>query len=107
MAQSSFGYRSKARVKAGDTLPKNIKIGSTEGEQWQPDGWGSLGRIGILLPAGDAVPESEFSAMTPQGISIHAGHVPFGPRADQVRHPLVAGGVDADTTLELAQFLEA
>jgi maleate isomerase len=44
---------------------------------WQPDGWGQT-RIGVLTPHADVVPESEFNALAPDGISIHAARVPFG-----------------------------
>jgi maleate isomerase len=44
---------------------------------WQPDGWGQT-RIGILTPHADIVPEAEFSALAPDGISIHAARIPFG-----------------------------
>ncbi|WP_198028057.1 hypothetical protein [Bradyrhizobium murdochi] len=44
---------------------------------WQPDGWGQT-RIGILTPHADIVPEIEFSALAPNGVSIHAAHIPFG-----------------------------
>jgi maleate isomerase len=44
---------------------------------WQPDGWART-RIGVLTPHADVGPESEFSAMAPDGISIHAARVPFG-----------------------------
>ena len=44
---------------------------------WQPDGWGQT-RIGLLTPHGDIVPEAEFSALAPDGISIHATRIPFG-----------------------------
>jgi maleate isomerase len=44
---------------------------------WQPDGWART-RIGILTPHADVWPESEFGAMAPDGISIHAARVPFG-----------------------------
>jgi maleate isomerase len=44
---------------------------------WQPDGWART-RIGILTPHADVGPESEFGAMAPDGISIHAARVPFG-----------------------------
>ena len=43
---------------------------------WQPDGWAQT-RIGILTPHADVCPEGEFSAMAPDGISIHAARVPF------------------------------
>jgi maleate isomerase len=45
---------------------------------WQPDGAGSLARIGLLIPHTDVVPESEFQAMAPDGVSIHAARVPLG-----------------------------
>ena len=44
--------------------------------QWQPDGLGSVARIGVLTPAFDPVPESEMSAMAPAGVSVHASRVP-------------------------------
>jgi maleate isomerase len=48
---------------------------SAGGVRWQPDGVGSLARIGILTPDFDPVPESEFWAMAPHGVSIHAARV--------------------------------
>jgi maleate isomerase len=42
---------------------------------WQPDGAGSLARIGVLTPDFDPVPESEMWAMAPSGVSIHASRV--------------------------------
>jgi maleate isomerase len=44
---------------------------------WQPDGWAPT-RIGLLTPHADVGPESEFGAMAPEGISIHAARVRFG-----------------------------
>ena len=44
---------------------------------WQPDGW-AQSRIGVLTPHADLVPETEFNALAPDGISIHAMRVPFG-----------------------------
>ncbi len=44
---------------------------------WQPDGWAQT-RIGILTPHADVGPETEFGAMAPVGVSIHAARVPFG-----------------------------
>ncbi len=43
-----------------------------------PDGSGTRARIGILTPHLDAVPESEFQALAPAGISIHSARVPLG-----------------------------
>jgi maleate isomerase len=48
-----------------------------EKDNWQPDGRGFLGRIGLLTPDFDPVPESEIRAMTPQGISIHTSRVKY------------------------------
>ena len=44
---------------------------------WQPDGWART-RIGVLTPHADVWSEAEFSAMAPDGISIHAARIPFG-----------------------------
>ena len=44
---------------------------------WQSDGWGQT-RIGVLTPHADVVPEAEFNALAPNGVSIHAARVPFG-----------------------------
>ena len=44
---------------------------------WQPDGWAQT-RIGVLTPHADVVPETEFGALAPEGISIHAMRVRFG-----------------------------
>ena len=47
------------------------------GVPWQPDGAGSIARLGILTPAFDPVPESETWALAPRGVSIHAARVPY------------------------------
>src|SRR5437867_11792604 len=44
---------------------------------WRPDGWART-RIGVLTPHADVWSEAEFSAMAPDGISIHAARIPFG-----------------------------
>lgn len=46
--------------------------------KWMPDGAGRRAKIGILTPHLDAVPESEFQAMAPVGVSLHAARVPLG-----------------------------
>lgn len=57
---------------------------------WQPDGWGQT-RIGILTPHADIVPEIEFSALAPEGVSIHAARIPFGGyRPGGVMDPTIA-----------------
>lgn len=60
---------------------------------WQRDGWGEVTRIGVLTPHADVGPESEFQAMAPGGVVIHAARVHFGAMA--------AGG-DMDPTIPLA-----
>jgi maleate isomerase len=42
---------------------------------WQPDGLGFRARIGLLTPNDDAVPEAEFWAMAPEGVSVHVSRV--------------------------------
>lgn len=55
---------------------------------WQRDCWGYKARIGVLVPHNDVVPESELWAMTPEGVSIHAGRVPFGWHGEMESAPL-------------------
>jgi maleate isomerase len=50
-------------------------LAASENSPWQPDGVGSLARIGVLTPDFDPVPESEMWAMAPRGVSIHASRV--------------------------------
>jgi maleate isomerase len=45
---------------------------------WQPDGLGSLARIGIIVPHFDPVPESEIQTLAPEGVSIHSARVLLG-----------------------------
>lgn len=45
---------------------------------WMPDGASTRTRIGVLTPHLDAVPESEFQTLAPDGVSIHAARVPLG-----------------------------
>jgi len=49
--------------------------------KWQSDGWGSLARIGLITPHNDIVPEGEFQALAPEGVSIHVSRVPLGWRS--------------------------
>jgi maleate isomerase len=60
---------------------------------WQPDGWDTAVRIGVLTPHADVGPESELRAMAPAEVGIHAARVPFGAMA--------AGG-GMDPTIPLA-----
>jgi maleate isomerase len=58
---------------------------------WQPDGWGFRARLGILVPHAAIGSESEFAAMAPAGVSIHATRVPLGVmRAGGLMDPTIA-----------------
>jgi maleate isomerase len=59
-------------------LPAIARILSPSRRAWVPDGSGWRARIGVLTPADDAVPESEFWTMAPDGVSVHAARVPLG-----------------------------
>lgn len=39
------------------------------------DNWGDQARIGIFIVGNEAVPEAEWQAMTPPGVSVHAARV--------------------------------
>jgi hypothetical protein len=68
----------------GTAAPPSHSLPSTQPSRWQPDGVGSLARIGVLTPDFDPVPESEMWAMAPQGVSIHTSRVAWNrddPRA--------------------------
>src|SRR5262245_38232895 len=56
-----------------------VPVHAAHSSRWQPDGAGLLGRIGVLTPDFDPVPESEMSAMAPPGVSIHAARVHRNP----------------------------
>lgn len=59
----------------GTRLLRSSASHAAQGSEWRPDGLGSVARIGVLTPDFDPVPESEMSAMAPQGVSIHAARV--------------------------------
>ena len=65
-----------------------------------PDGSGTRARIGVLTRHLDAVPESEFQALAPAGISIHSARIPLGmvgPDGEIIPH------VDADIARAFAE----
>ncbi|MFZ8949794.1 MAG: maleate cis-trans isomerase family protein [Alphaproteobacteria bacterium] len=41
----------------------------------QNDNWGCKARIGIFIVSSEAVPEAEWNAMMPKGVSVHAARV--------------------------------
>jgi maleate isomerase len=69
----SFGGVSLYGITTIDSLFKLFG----EKNNWQPDGCGFFGRIGLLTPDFDPVPESEILAMSPRGISIHSSRVKY------------------------------
>ena len=52
-----------------------LRVLTVQGPRWRPDGAGLVARIGVLTPDFDPVPESEISAIAPDGVSIHASRV--------------------------------
>ncbi len=59
----------------GAPLVRSSTWHQAQGSEWRPDGLGSVARIGVLTPDFDPVPESEMTAMAPDGVSIHGGRV--------------------------------
>ena len=57
------------------SLPAMAETAGSDRRSWQPDGLGYRARIGLLTPNDDAVPESEFWTMAPEGVSVHVGRV--------------------------------
>ena len=55
--------------------PRAVVASAGPEQRWEPDGVGSLARIGVLTPDDDPVPESEMRMMAPDGVSIHASRV--------------------------------
>src|ERR1700712_620397 len=68
------------------------------------DNWGDRARIGIFIVGNEAVPEAEWWAMAPAGVSIHAARVtaraPWA-RWDSERRDVV---LEADLERGAAQF---
>src|SRR3984885_3624228 len=77
---------------------------------FQPDGWGQT-RIGVLTPHADIVPETEFNALAPDGISIHAARIPFagyspgGPMAPPIATAPVRAFADPPAADDAAEML--
>jgi maleate isomerase len=57
------------------SLPAIAGAAGSDRKSWQPDGLGYRARIGLLTPNDDAVPESEFWTMAPEGVSVHVGRL--------------------------------
>jgi maleate isomerase len=43
--------------------------------QFQRDNWGEIARFGMFIVASEAVPEAEWWAMAPEGVSVHAARI--------------------------------
>jgi maleate isomerase len=59
------------------SLPAIAETVGSDRKSWQPDGLGYRARIGLLTPNDDAVPESEFWTLAPEGVSVHVARVPL------------------------------
>lgn len=76
----------------GAPAVRSYPLPSIQGVPRRPDGAGSLGRIGVLTPVYDPVPESEMWAMAPQGVSVHAARVPWNRDARAFAEPPYVDG---------------
>ena len=61
-------------VSRADAAPEAAQRDDT---RWQPDGWGSLGRLGLLVPHNEIAADSEVTAMVPQGVAVHVMRVRY------------------------------
>jgi len=91
-------------VGTGGVLSLPILAGlPSKDAEWPRDGRGSRGRIGVLTPHFDGVPESEMWTLAPRGISVHASRVrrveghdlSEPPHVDDAAEQLVALPVNA------------
>ena len=48
---------------------------TTGAQAFKNDNWGWLARIGMFIVSSEAVPEAEWYAMAPEGVSVHAARV--------------------------------
>ena len=80
-------FISVAGLAAIGTPLRSTKLAGTEHVQWQPDGLGSIARIGVLTPDDDPVPESEMWTMATHGLSIHTARVVWNHDAAAFAQP--------------------
>ncbi len=59
---------------------------------FEPDGWDTRLRVGLLVPDGDVGPESEWSAITPLGTSVNASRFRFPVTAVQASEDRIGMG---------------
>jgi maleate isomerase len=80
---------------------------------WSEDGWAPSTRIGVLVPHADVGPESEFRAMLPAGIGLHASRIPFaamragGEMDPKIPHGPVVSFTDPPFADDAAELLAA
>jgi len=55
-----------------------------------PDGWDAQLRVGLLVPDGDIGPESEWSAITPPDVAVHASRFRFPVGAVEAEADMIA-----------------
>jgi maleate isomerase len=96
MKRRAFMNRIGLAAVVASTVPSRSLHG--QNAQWERDGVGTVGRLGVLTPDFDPVPESELWAMAPAGVSIHAARVAWKgdartfaepPHVDQATERLV------------------
>ena len=68
-----LGLASLAAISA--SVSRLSLVHAPQDARWKPDGTGLVARIGVLIPDFYPVPESEISAMAPNGVSIHGSRV--------------------------------
>ena len=55
--------------------PAMAETAGSDRKSWQRDGLGYRARLGLLTPNDDAVPESAWWTMAPEGVSVHVARV--------------------------------
>ena len=77
----------------------------------QPDNWGWKARIGMFIVSSEAVPEAEWWAMVPSGVSVHAARVtaptPWARWADDRTHVELEADLERGATQFAAMRLSA
>src|SRR4051812_30868484 len=94
----------QSRAKRTITVPPVIPRKTWNGAALMKDNWGDTARFGMFIVGNEAVPEAEWWAMGPAGVSIHAARVtaraPWA-RWDSERRDVV---LESDLERGAAQF---
>ena len=64
------------------------------------DNWGWRARIGLFIVGNEAVPEAEWWAMAPSGVSVHAARVTFVIVKNGSDRPATVGAVPETVTFQ-------